>query len=262
MSDKTPIIRIIEEVPKTAKRLWEFLLKPSIPVGPITSTSLNSAHIDLFTTAIAVSTIVSVGSSLAPGLFDINPREIINWPLFSTLLVANAALFSVILYLLLLLPLWLKAREWHPSIFYHSLRVFAVQNILVSVLFVSGLNRLIVKGSFVESTGAFDFGLTLTASLAAFVLSVWLLALPVTAYIKRYFRNASAYAFGFGAVVLASVINPVIASEYFSNIIDYKQFCSELVSARFKNEIESGQLSKDCIIGKCLSAKGRGAFAP
>ena len=262
MSDKTPITRIIEEVPKTAKRLWKFILNPSIPIGSITSTSLNSAHIDLFTTAIAVSTIVSIGSSLAPGLFDINPGEIINWPLFAALLVVNAALFSAILYLLLLLPLWLKAREWHPLIFYHSLRVFAVQNILVSILFVSGLNRLIVKGSFVESTGTFDFGLTLTVSVAVFVLSVWLLVLPVSAYMKRYFRNASAYALGFGAVVLASAINPVIASEYFSNIIDYKQFCSELVSAHFKNEIETGQLSKDCIIGKCLSTKDRWAIVP
>ncbi|MEQ1637043.1 MAG: hypothetical protein ABL903_10135 [Methylococcales bacterium] len=260
MSDKTPITRIFEEVPKTAKRLWKLLLKPSIPIGPVADTPLNNACIDLFATAIAVPTIISVGNDLALGLFDITLDEIINWKLFALLLMLNAALFSLIIYILLLFPLRLKARNSHSSLFYHSLHFFAIQNIPISILFVSCLNQLIVEGSVVESAGVVNFGFTLTTSVAVLVLTIWLLAMPVSAYIKRYFRSISAYVLGFGAVALASAVNPVIASSYFSNIVNYKQFCSELVSARFKYEIESGQLSKDCIISKCLSAKGEEAF--
>jgi hypothetical protein len=262
MSENTPITRIVEEIPKTAKRLWKFVLNPSIPSGPIMSTSLNRAHIDLFATAFAMSTVISVGSDLMPGLFNISPGEMINWSLFAVLLMVYAVLFSVILYLLLWFPLWLKAKEWHSSLIYHAWRFFAVQNILLSVLFVSSLNRLIMKGSFVKPTGSFDYIFTPAVSIVFLIFTIWLLAWPVSMYIKQYYRSAGAYALGFGAVILTSIINPVVASEYFSNVINYEQFCSEFVSVHFKNQIESGQLSKDCVIGECLSAKGKRTVLP
>lgn len=173
------------------------------------------------------------------------------------MLITNAVFFSLILYALLAIPLLIKERKCHSKIYYQSIKAFAIENILVAVMVTVAINRIIVKGNFKSTTGSLDLWMGSISAIASLFLLVWLIAIPLSAYMRQYYKRSIAYAFGFSAVVVVAIVNPAIASKYFSRIIDSKEFCSQYVSYRFKEELADCTYNKECLIGKCLAEKDK-----
>jgi hypothetical protein len=192
---------------------------------------------------------------LLPGFLEIDPDDLVNWRLFEFMLLSNGIVFVVILYLMLLLPLGLMTRHWHWQIIAHCLRFYALMNVCVAILFVLSVNRLIVKGSFLDPTSAADLIVGGCVALIVFGITLRVLLMPIARYIRIYYHPVVAYVGGFTAVVLASVLNPVMASDYFSHVIEDEDFCSAVVSVRYRQELGSGEYSRDCLVAHCMALR-------
>jgi hypothetical protein len=254
MNKKTPFRRALDNVPSWIKRLGRFILSPGIPTGAVEATPLSHALADLLFATAAVFGVLYVGSSLLPDLLSFDLSTIFNWPLLAVLLFMTALIFGAILNALLWLPLWLKEKSWHRQIFFHMLRVFAVQNILVAALFVFGVNRVIVTGSPIAPTGSIEKWFVVGVAAIGLGLTLWLLVWPVVRYLKNYFHGLVAYTIGPVAVVATAVLNPILFADYFGNIVRANEFCLATVSVRFERELATGDFTKDCLIGQCLAA--------
>ncbi len=89
---------------------------------------------------------MAVGGAHAPGLLAVDPDDLVNWPLFTTMRLLNALGFALVLYALLIGFLYFKVRHSHVQLIIHCLRSSAVMNVLITFLVVIGVNELIANG--------------------------------------------------------------------------------------------------------------------
>lgn len=244
---------IWQQFPELPKRLWQLVRRPAIEPGPLPAAVLVSAFVDLFAVTAATGTIVAIGSAHAPGLLAVDPDELINWPLFTTMLLLNSLGFTLVLYALLIGFLYFRARHRHVQLITHCLRSYALMNVLITFLVVIGVNELIANGEVVPRSGAMVW-LLWAVLIAVFVLALRLLLSPVARYLRAHFRSKAVYVGGIVAVLLALRFNPVIAGGYFSHVIEKESFCAAVVQVRFERELSSGEYSRDCLVAKCVMA--------
>lgn len=254
MKDTSFFGNLWHHLPELPKRLWALLRQPVIPIGPAAPSNLIGAFVDLFIVTAASGTLVGVGSALLPGFLQIDPERLVNWPLFVLMQLSNAVAFAVILYLLSVVPLRIRARMSHLQVMAHGLHAYAILNVLVTILFVLCVNRLIVRGSLVDPTSSADLLGGAAVAVIVFWLAVRLLALPLSRYLQKYYKTVPAFIMGFGAVALASLLNPVMASGYFEHTVEREDFCSAVVSVRYRDELATGEYSRDCLVAKCVAS--------
>lgn len=252
MSSEGLAREIWQQFPELPKRLWQLVRRPVIERGPQPSAALVSAFVDLFAVTAATGTIVAVGSAHAPGLLAVDPDDLVNWPLFTTMLLLNALGFALVLYALLIVFLYFKGRHSHVQLIIHCLRSYAVMNVLITFLVVIGVNELIANGRMAPRSGAMAW-LLWAVLIAVLVVTLRLFLLPVARYLRAHFAFKAVYAGGIAAVLLALRFNPVIAGGYFAHIIEKEDFCAAVVQVRFERELSSGEYSRDCLVAQCVA---------
>jgi hypothetical protein len=254
MSSREGLSREIwQQFPELPKRLWQLLRHPALEPGAQPAASLVSAFVDLFAVTAAAGTIVTIAHAHAPGLLAVDPDDLVNWPLFTTMLLLNALSFTLLLYALLIGFLYFRARHGHVQLITHCLRSYALMNVLITLLVVIGASELIASGRMMPQSGAMLW-LSLAIITAVFVLIARLFLLPVARYLRANLSFRGAGAAGILSVLLALRFNPVIAGGYFAHIIDEENFCAAAVRVRFRQELSSGRYSRDCLIAQCVAA--------
>ena len=254
MKDTSLVAQLWRRLPELPKRLWSVVQNPVIPVGRTPGSTLIEAAVDLFTVTAASGALVGVGFALIPGLLDIEPDELVNWPLFVLMLLTNAAGFAVTLYLVCLPLLAIPARHAHLQLLTHTLYVYSILNILVTILFVLAVDRIVVNSSVIEPTSQLDLLLGGLVGIVAIALVIRGLALALARYLRNYYSRACAFACAFAAMIVASSLNPVIASGYFEHVLEREDLCSAIVSVRYQPELASGQYSRDCLVASCTAS--------
>ncbi|MDL1956048.1 MAG: hypothetical protein LWW95_03205 [Candidatus Desulfofervidus auxilii] len=252
---KDPTIQIKDMVSDALKRFIKLVCRPNIPIGDIEGTDLYFVYHDFIYSLSIISILVVTIKGLLPNYFVINPASLINWPIFLLLLALNALIPSLIIFALLSVPLHYKTQKIHVSIFYHALRSYSVEIILVAILFVIGINRVFINSSLVQPINTFDLIFGLVISITVLFFLFWLIAYPISKYLKNFFSKKTAYLLGLSSTILCLLINPSLSFKYFDNILDYKEFCYQYISYKYQKEIAKGIYNKECLIGKCIELK-------
>jgi len=252
---KDPTIQIFDLVPTSFKRFKRLIVRPDIPTYDIEKTDLYFVYHDFIFALSFISIIIGVIKGLLPNYFVINPVSLINWPIFILLLTLNALMPSIIVFSLLLIPLYYKTRKVHVCIFYHMLRAYSLEIILVSILFVIAINRIFINNNPLKAVNTIEFIFAVIISVSVLFFIWWLVGYPVSKYLTNFFSKKIAYSLGIGSILFCLYINPTLSFKYFNNMIDYKEFCIQYVNYKFQNELAGNVYNKDCLIGKCLELK-------
>lgn len=197
--------------------------------------------------------IIGALKNLIPGYLQINPLPLINEYIFFILLATTTVLFSFILTTICSFFLILKKIKFHHPIFNRSITVYAFLNILIITICIIMINRLMVTDNMLVATGNLDFWIANTVVVLAFSITLITLIIPLAIYLNQYYNKKISYIMSITAVVIASSANPVLATSYFKYAINQGELCKQLVEIKFKEQLETGALNKDCIIGKCLT---------
>jgi len=197
--------------------------------------------------------VVGALKNLLPGYLQINPLPLMNEYIFFIMLATTATLFSAILFAISSICLIPKKPKLHHAIFNRSITVYAYLNILIVVICAIMLNRLMVLGNIFEATSQLDFWIANTLVVLAIIITLSTLVIPLTYYFNQYYNKKISYSLSIVSVIIASSANPVLATSYFKHAINQGEFCKQLVEIKFKKQIETGVMNKDCVMGKCLA---------
>lgn len=253
MGKKGPYDRAVENIPESFKRIYRFIMKPAIPKENIADTEMSYVYVDFVAILAVISSIVAALKYLVPDYLEINPISLINWHVFVVLITINTFLFSSIIYVLLIVPLKYKNDKDHFKIFCQSIKAFAIENVLIAIMITVAMNRIIIKGSLKISVGNLDLWIGGFTAIGSLFILIWLLVRPVISYLNQYYSKIISYIFTCGAVFISISSIPFIQIKYFNRIIDPKEFCSQYMSYKYKNELTDCTPSKDCLNQKCLS---------
>jgi len=230
-------------------KLLAFIPRPDIKNRELTQ----AVGITITSLSVAV---FSVGAlkHLIPGYLQIDPAALINPFIFPLTLVLNTVIFSAILFFICSMMLLPKVYKLQPCIFKHAIWVYAVLNILISLLFVIGLNRMIVIADMHTAINNMDLWIGGILATLLLLMTYWLLIQPVARYFNQYYRKQLSYILSITAVALTISANPVIAISYFDHAINHDAFCKQWAEINFKEQLEAGTTNKDYLVGQCLAA--------
>lgn len=251
MISKAPISRFISATPESFKRLLRFARNPSQHLDSAFDPDLEHALLDYFKSLAIVAGVLTALAYFLPGYLEINPIDIQRTVVLLTLFTVNAVTFSLCLWFVSLIVLLFARVQLHGAIFYQGIKASAFLNIPAAIIFVIAVNRIVVNGDINNATGTGDSLLATVAAISAFALSIWLLILPIGRYLRSRYRPAIAYPLGLAICALASLLNPIIAPDYFSIVLDKGKLCEQVISTRKKAELQSGAIKKDEWVGKC-----------
>ncbi|SDN39869.1 hypothetical protein SAMN04488516_10210 [Desulfonauticus submarinus] len=252
---KDPTRQIFNLVPASLKRFKKLLICPDIPTYDIEKTDLYFVYHDFIFALSLISIIIKGIKGLLPNYFIVNPASLINYPVFILLLSLNALIPSILIFSLLLIPLYYKTKRVHVCIFYHSLRAYSLEIILVSILFVIAINRIFINNTPFKAINNIELIFSVIISAFTLFFLYWLIGYPVSKYLTNFFSKKIAYSLGIGSILFCLYINPTLSFKYFNNIIDYKEFCIQYVDYKFQKEVTGNIYNKDCLIGKCFELK-------
>ncbi|GEM_PF-3277005 len=253
MNSTNPIRNFVFSAPASLKRLGRFCVDPSLHLRAQPDSDLQHVLMDyLASLSIVVGVMAAIGA-LIPWYMETNPISMLRIPLFMLLMTVNAVTFALSLWLVSVVVLVFSGVRLHGVMFYQGIKSYAILNIPVAVIFVIAINRLILVNDFNVAPGSGDVVFATIVALLGFALGIWLVAVPAGRYLRRRYRPAVAYPLGLAIYVFASLANPVVASQYFSNALDEHAFCEKYISARVSSELR-GTYDKDCLVGKCVAA--------
>ena len=253
MISNDPIRKLISAIPESFKRLLRFARNPFRHLGAEPDIDIEYVLLDFLASLPVVAVLVAAMGQFLPNYIEINPMNILRMELFLVLLTVNAVTFSLCLWLVSMVVLVFSGVRLHGAIFYQGIKSYAFLNIPAAIIFVIALNRIVVVGDFNVSTGTGDLLFAAGVAVFGFALGVWLVAVPLGRYMRSRYRAAVAYPLGIAVFFVASFVNPVVASEYFNNILDKEEFCKQYISFQKKDVLRNGTYNKDCLIGKCMA---------
>lgn len=254
MISNSPVLNLFNAIPETFKRLLRFAKDPSRHLNEAPDADLEHVLMDYLASLSIVTAVIAAFDAFLPGYLEINPISMLRMGVFWVMLTLNTITFSLFLWFFSLIVLSFSGLKFHKAIFYQGIKSYAFLNIPAAIISVIALNRIVVSGNLEAATGIADKLFSVTVAIGALALAVWLVALPLGKYLHRHYRASVAYPLGFIGCIFASMANPILASGYFSNVLDKEGFCEQFISFRKKAEIQNGSLNKDTWVGKCVAS--------
>jgi hypothetical protein len=254
MISQAPTQNIFNIIPETFKRLLRFAKNPSKDLNESPDANLGHITQDYIASFTIVTATIAAFDAFIPGYLEINPLNMLRMGVFLLILTLNAILFSSFLWLFSTIAMLFRGLKSQKSIFYQGIKAFAFLNIPSSIIIVIVLNRIVVSGDIEIPASISDKYFSTVVAIGAFVLAAWLIAIPLGKRLRSRYHAVAAYPLGFVICILASIANPIIASGYFSNVLNKENFCEQFISFRKKAEIRNGALNKDAWIGKCMTS--------
>lgn len=235
------IVRLKDLLPDFIIKSFYFLKNPEI--NP-TSDAYNDSLKNFVSSVLLLGGLITLIKAAIPNAFSFDAVAGINPFVLALILLANGIGFSLVFLFLAwctLLPFGVLIPKAYYG--YQALRLFAVQNVLLTILIMISINRISVTHDFTKAVSTLDSWIGLFFCALMIILMFRCLIAPFANHLSLFYKRKLAWTLSIIVVSISCYFNPTLDFSYYNNLIDSGKLCEAIIEEKFFDDIAKGKIN-------------------